>query len=265
MNIGEPPPRLLPWTGEGGRPCYLSTDGTGPLSRLADRVEFVQLGLAGRLLEHAREALAQAWSPPDTELGFLAAQLTDALHDALLIAESRGARLVPAENGVRAMPSLMEVAPDVLGHCPAASQALGLLSLPGHDLASAGVARRYVRMAARSWGLPPDAADALETITGELVANALEHTNSRSITITLSHSAQGATVGVTDEGQGGQVSVPDALGAEQECGRGLLIVDALAARWGRRHTCRGLTVWAEVTTASDVAPCADAAGFRPLP
>lgn len=47
-------PRLLPWTTPDGNPCYLSTDGRGYLSTLADSIEAVQLGLGEQLLEHAR-------------------------------------------------------------------------------------------------------------------------------------------------------------------------------------------------------------------
>ncbi|WP_164992213.1 hypothetical protein [Streptomyces sp. L2] len=38
-------PRLLPWAGEGGKPCYLIGDGAGYLSRVADGVESVQLAM----------------------------------------------------------------------------------------------------------------------------------------------------------------------------------------------------------------------------
>ncbi|MER6104717.1 hypothetical protein ABT115_20930 [Streptomyces sp. NPDC001832] len=91
--------RLLPWTGEDGRPCYLSTDGTGPLSRLADQIEYVQLGLAGKLLDHVRVVLSDA-TPETSELRLLTAQLADALRDALLIAESRGDRLTSVDADV---------------------------------------------------------------------------------------------------------------------------------------------------------------------
>lgn len=235
--------RLLPWTGEDGRPCYLSTDGAGPMSRLADRIELVQLGLAGRLLDRAQDVPAEAEPAVATELGLLVAPLTRALRDALLIAESRGARL--AFEGVHAMPPVIEVAHDALAHCPTASQALALLSLPGRDLASAGAARRYVQMAALSWGLPRDTADALGMITGELAANAVEHSASLSVTVALSRTASAVVISVTDEGQE-CASVPPAPAPEQEHGRGLLIVDTLAARWGQRHTRTGLTVWAEI-------------------
>ncbi|MER6027255.1 hypothetical protein [Streptomyces sp. NPDC001851] len=85
------PPRLLPWSGAEGKPCYLLTDGDdGPLSRLADATEAVQLGMGGRLLAHARELLPDT---PPGELRFLAECLTQALDDALRVAESRGRRL----------------------------------------------------------------------------------------------------------------------------------------------------------------------------
>ncbi|UXY28856.1 hypothetical protein [Streptomyces sp. HUAS TT20] len=85
------PPRLLPWTGSEGKPCYLITDDRdGPLSRLADATESVQLGMGGQLLAHAREILPDT---PPGELRFLAECLTHALDDALRVAESRGRRL----------------------------------------------------------------------------------------------------------------------------------------------------------------------------
>lgn len=81
-------PRLLPWAGPDGKPCYLIGDGTGRLDRLADQVETVQLGLARQTLARAR-AVLNGPEPPAGELRALAAQLGDALGDALLIAECR--------------------------------------------------------------------------------------------------------------------------------------------------------------------------------
>ncbi|MFG1671789.1 hypothetical protein [Streptomyces sp. Y7] len=87
-------PRLLPWANPDGNPCYLVADvaGAGPLSRVADNVEAVQLGMAGDLLDHAADLLAdvKATAP---QLRFLAARLTESLHDVHRIARSRGARL----------------------------------------------------------------------------------------------------------------------------------------------------------------------------
>lgn len=50
--------RLLPWTGSEEKPCYLIGDGDGYVSRIADQVEGVQLGMAGSLLDHTAELLS---------------------------------------------------------------------------------------------------------------------------------------------------------------------------------------------------------------
>jgi len=85
--------RLLPWAGPEGKPCYLAGDGSGGyLSRLADNLEAVQLGLAADLIKEARGVLdGRQWTPG--ELHLLAVQLTEALTDVRRVAESRGARL----------------------------------------------------------------------------------------------------------------------------------------------------------------------------
>ncbi|NJP99024.1 hypothetical protein [Streptomyces zingiberis] len=94
MGGGPEGARLLPWTNE-GRPCYLlgGSDGgsDGYVSRMADEVERVQLGMAGDLLGHAEDLLGdrRATAP---QLRYLAARLTEALRDVHRIAESRGAR-----------------------------------------------------------------------------------------------------------------------------------------------------------------------------
>jgi hypothetical protein len=86
--------RLLPWTGEGGKPCHLVTDGSGPLSRLADTVECVQLGMAEDLLGHAADLLADHRATPE-QLRFLLTRMCESLTDVHRIARSRGARLDP--------------------------------------------------------------------------------------------------------------------------------------------------------------------------
>ncbi|MEZ7003491.1 hypothetical protein [Streptomyces sp. AD55] len=92
-------PRLLPWSSLDGNPCHLVTDdtGTGRLSRLADDVEAVQLGMADDLLGHAVDLLGDGKSTAP-QLRYLAACLVEALHDVHRIACSRGARL-PGPHG----------------------------------------------------------------------------------------------------------------------------------------------------------------------
>lgn len=95
---GRGGPRLLPWTSPKGKPCYLSTDGRGYLSTLADSIETVQLSMGQELLEYARDATvpgAKALSA--TEYRWLACRLAEALTDALRVAESRGQRIPDQE------------------------------------------------------------------------------------------------------------------------------------------------------------------------
>ncbi|MFE9096265.1 hypothetical protein [Streptomyces sp. NPDC007264] len=84
--------RLLPWAGPDGKRCYLVTDGTGYLSRLADDIESVQLGMAAELLGHAADMLADHRATC-AQLRYLLARMSEALTDVHRIAESRGARL----------------------------------------------------------------------------------------------------------------------------------------------------------------------------
>ncbi|GAA5614148.1 hypothetical protein CP981_23350 [Streptomyces platensis] len=88
----EPAARLLPWSSPNGNPCYLLSDGTGPVSRVADDIEQLQIGMADGLLDHA-EYLLIGDRASDRELRFLARGLTDCLRDVRRVAKSRGARL----------------------------------------------------------------------------------------------------------------------------------------------------------------------------
>ena len=84
--------RLLPWEGQGGKPCYVMGDGNGYVSRLADDIECVQLGMADDLLSHAVDLLADR-KVTGPELHFLASRLTESLRDVRRVAESRGSRM----------------------------------------------------------------------------------------------------------------------------------------------------------------------------
>ncbi|MEU5922653.1 hypothetical protein ABZ817_03010 [Streptomyces antimycoticus] len=85
--------RLLPWAGPEGKPCYLDTDDReGYMSRLADHIEAVQLGMAAELLGQAHQVLDNETADLE-KLRLLAAQLAGALRDVLRVASSRGSRL----------------------------------------------------------------------------------------------------------------------------------------------------------------------------
>ncbi|MCX4963311.1 hypothetical protein OHA98_00480 [Streptomyces sp. NBC_00654] len=82
--------RLLPWSGPGDKPCYLSTDDPASyMSRLADGIEAAQLGTASELLEEASEALDNQATSLD-EMRCLITELTEALRDVYRVATSRG-------------------------------------------------------------------------------------------------------------------------------------------------------------------------------
>ncbi|MFC8283031.1 hypothetical protein [Streptomyces cyaneofuscatus] len=87
--------RLLPWTGTGGKPCYVVGDGTGYVSRKADEVEEIQLDMAYELLGHADGLLTEP-GVTAPEIHFLARRLTESLEQVQRIAESRGSRLEAA-------------------------------------------------------------------------------------------------------------------------------------------------------------------------
>ncbi|MEE1745428.1 hypothetical protein [Streptomyces sp. JV184] len=84
--------RLLPWAGQDGKPCYVLGDGSGYVSRMADGIESVQLGMAGDLLGHAASLLADRRVTGE-ELHFLASRLSESLREVKRVAESRGSRL----------------------------------------------------------------------------------------------------------------------------------------------------------------------------
>ncbi|MFJ4337408.1 hypothetical protein [Streptomyces sp. NPDC088915] len=85
--------RLLPWTGDEGKPCYLLGDGEGYVSRVADNIESVQLGMAADLLGHVEDLLSDRSATPE-QLRYVVARLSESLREVHRVARSRGARLV---------------------------------------------------------------------------------------------------------------------------------------------------------------------------
>lgn len=119
----------------------------------------------------------------------------------------------------------------------------------------ARLARRLALAQLHAWGIPhgTDAADTVAVIVAELAANAVTHGRvpGRDFELRLSLVPGSVRVEVSDTHTGprppgpGAVRPPRALG---ENGRGLVLVDALAARWEvlDRQPPPGKTVRAEV-------------------
>jgi hypothetical protein len=107
--------RLLPWTGPEGKPCFLLTDDDGGyVSKVADQIESVQLGMSTELIGHARALLGDPRADV-VQLRFLSNRLTEALHDAVRVAESRGARLSGSASEELGAPERPAVGDDLCG------------------------------------------------------------------------------------------------------------------------------------------------------
>jgi two-component sensor histidine kinase len=111
------------------------------------------------------------------------------------------------------------------------------------------------------WGYPPasDASCAVSLVVGELAANAVQHGRvpgrGFGLRLTLDAAAGLVRIEVADAASAKQPpTAPPSSHPEDESGRGLLLVDVLAVRWGsvpRRPV--GKTVWAEVSIGAT--PC----------
>lgn len=117
-------------------------------------------------------------------------------------------------------------------------------TLPNQE-ESAEAARQLVRTALATWHLD-ELTDVGILLVTELVANAVKHTNTRHIRIIVSRpSPRFVRIGVTDKARVmPEMAKPgDTL---LTTGRGLVLIDALAERWGTDMYRWGKQVWAEL-------------------
>ncbi|WP_277336037.1 ATP-binding protein [Streptomyces sp. JH34] len=143
------------------------------------------------------------------------------------------------------------------------------------------VARHRVQEAMRDWGEPDERVETAALVVTELVANAVEHTAGRRIRCRLLRTSGRVRICVWNRGR---LHVPDLPGPRKpepsdappggpfgsegpgpvasggpdgtgdgfdlasvaEGGRGLMLVDALATRWGTGTSVSGRLVWADV-------------------
>ncbi|KAF4410462.1 hypothetical protein CRI70_20485 [Streptomyces sp. Ru87] len=122
----------------------------------------------------------------------------------------------------------------------------------------ARLARRFAVRRLDGWGFAPesDTSCTVALLVGELAANAVRHgrvdgrPDGRDFRLRIGYEARARVirVEVSDASAEGPGPVPADPGPDGESGRGLLLVDALADRWGvgpRRPP--GKTVWAELS------------------
>ncbi|EPJ41609.1 hypothetical protein STAFG_1340 [Streptomyces afghaniensis 772] len=104
--------------------------------------------------------------------------------------------------------------------------------------------RRIVRSFLEEWRMP-ELSDAVELGVTELLANVVQHVPDRRCALLLLRQPAGVRVEVTDGSDRLPVS-PDRLDPEAEGGRGLLLLDAMADKWGvSLWRGGGKTVWFE--------------------
>ena len=110
--------------------------------------------------------------------------------------------------------------------------------------ASVPVARHLLLDVLRAWDVPQDRDDAALLVT-ELVANVIDHAREGAcLTLEMTTSDGWLRISVAD---GSSIRpVVRALGAEQPRGRGLLLVKAIADRWGSEEHRGGKRVWFEL-------------------
>ena len=89
--------------------------------------------------------------------------------------------------------------------------------------------------------------DVAELLVSELVTNAIHHGRTTCL-LELTATPTVLRAAVADDG-GGSPRLRHA-GPEDESGRGLAIVDALASRWGVQPTSEGKVVWFEINLES---------------
>lgn len=111
-------------------------------------------------------------------------------------------------------------------------------------LEAAQQARRDIASALESWGLS-HLIEVAEQVVTELVANAVEHTDAATVALSATRTGEEAVrIVVTDTSR--TRPTPVAPSSDDENGRGLLLVDAIAHAWGSELVHGGKRVWAEL-------------------
>lgn len=104
-----------------------------------------------------------------------------------------------------------------------------------------GITRRHLTI----WGRAAHS-EAAELLVSELVTNAVRHAPGGPIRLTLTLRPAGLRGEVEDAGADLPLIRPSS--AEDESGRGLLLVEHIATRWGCRPSGGGKAVWFDIDT-----------------
>ncbi|MEU1784734.1 SpoIIE family protein phosphatase [Streptomyces sparsogenes] len=125
-----------------------------------------------------------------------------------------------------------------------------LNGIPAHDVArwrlalepgEVGRARRLVRERLLRWGLP-EAVETAQLLVSEVVTNAIRHSHTHHVVLRLVRT-EALLCEVADDDH--ELPVLLSAGPDDEAGRGLRVVSALAREWGSTRAAQGKTVWFE--------------------
>ena len=115
---------------------------------------------------------------------------------------------------------------------------------------SIGQVRKFVEDCCSDWGLEV-ATETAVLLASELATNAVRYARTPVI-VWLGHRSDRIVLSVEDAShEPATARDPNPL---DEGGRGLLLVDALAERWGERDVPTGKLVWAEISTTRRAVP-----------
>lgn len=110
------------------------------------------------------------------------------------------------------------------------------------ELAAVSGARRFLYETLELWSVTPDRADVAVLCLSELVTNAVIHSHGGCLVRAVLHQGM-LTVWVRDSGIAGAVPLEPDGDPLRVHGRGLQVVQALAARWGHDTDADGASVW----------------------
>lgn len=135
-----------------------------------------------------------------------------------------------------------------------APQPAAAYHLPG-DQQSAAQARKALRQHLQIWGVDGELADAAELLLSELVANAVQAQASAGSEVGVRFAWADGRLRLEVRDASDELPVMNDAKEDEECGRGLVLVDALASGWGVDRDGTGKTVWAELAVGNASAPC----------
>ena len=108
------------------------------------------------------------------------------------------------------------------------------------DSSSLREGRRFVAETLRAWRVDERRIEPVLLVANELVANAIVHARSAPV-LSLEEAGPDLVLRVTDSSP--NAPVPRAATPDESGGRGLIIVEALADRWGFDAHSSGKVVW----------------------